>query len=226
MKTISKKMIGIALGDKQLRLNSEDAIDCVKTVLEGLKNRSVAQGVPPSTPISSFSTQSTTTSLPEPQLDAAETDNAGRDAGVSDAVWQQLQADIARADGEKKHREDAIQKAERSLREAAAREEERIAEAQRLEAQARDQAEQDEAKRRLEKIRLEECLAREERERWARELEAQRKAAELERKKEAKAQAALRSMGVCVAGFRWIKQSGGYRCAGGSHFVSDAQLGM
>ncbi|KAJ7791646.1 P-loop containing nucleoside triphosphate hydrolase protein [Mycena olivaceomarginata] len=245
MKTISKKMIGIALrttraGDKQLRLNPEDAIDCVKTVLEGLKNRSVAQGVPPSTPslvqqlsslppsapISSFSTQSTTTSLPEPQLDAAETDNAGRDAGVSDAVWQQLQADIARADGEKKHREDAIQKAERSLREAAAREEERIAEAQRLEAQARDQAEQDEAKRRLEKIRLEECLAREERERWARELEAQRKAAELERKKEAKAQAALRSMGVCVAGFRWIKQSGGYRCAGGSHFVSDAQLGM
>jgi hypothetical protein len=245
MKTISKKMIGIALrttraGDKQLRLNPEDAIDCVKTVLEGLKNRSVAQGVPPSTPslvqqlsslppsapISSFSTQSTTTSLPEPQLDAAETDNADRDAGVSDAVWQQLQADIARADGEKKRREDAIQKAERSLREAAAREEERIAEAQRLEAQARDQAEQDEAKRRLEKIRLEECLAREERERWARELEAQRKAAELERKKEAKAQAALRSMGVCVAGFRWIKQSGGYRCAGGSHFVSDAQLGM
>ncbi|KAF8213837.1 hypothetical protein K438DRAFT_1802339 [Mycena galopus ATCC 62051] len=63
-------------------------------------------------------------------------------------------------------------------------------------------------------------------ERRARELEAERKAVELERKKEAEAQAALRSMGVCVAGFRWIKQSGGYRCAGGSHFVSDAQLGI
>jgi hypothetical protein len=33
-------------------------------------------------------------------------------------------------------------------------------------------------------------------------------------------------MGVCVAGFTWIKQSGGYRCAGGSHWVDYSQLGI
>ncbi|KAF8213839.1 P-loop containing nucleoside triphosphate hydrolase protein [Mycena galopus ATCC 62051] len=246
MKTIAKKMISIALrtaaaGEKQLRLDAKDAVGCVKTVLEGLKSRSVSTaapsstaslaqqlfGPPPPAPVSSFSTRSATASVPAPpKNDEAALDNTGRDAGVSDVVWQQLQADIRAAEAEKKRQDDAIEKAERSLREAEAREQERIAEAQRLEAQARDQAEEDDRKRKLEKIRIEECLAREERERRARELEAQRKAVELERKKEAKAQAALRSMGVCVAGFRWIKQSGGYRCAGGAHFVSDAQLGM
>ncbi|KAJ7241901.1 P-loop containing nucleoside triphosphate hydrolase protein [Mycena haematopus] len=241
MKTISKKMIGIALrtaevGDRQLRLDPKNAIDCVRGVLEGLKSRSAAPmpsstpslvqqqfGSPPSAPVSSFSTRAATSRLAAPQTDEKELDNTGRDAGVSDAVWQQLQADIQAAEVERKRQEDAIERAERSLREAAAREQERIAEAKKLEAKAR--ADNDEAKR-LEKIRIEECLAREERERRARELEAQRKAVELERKKEAKAQAALRSMGVCEAGFRWIKQSGGYRCAGGFHFVTDAQLGM
>jgi hypothetical protein len=36
----------------------------------------------------------------------------------------------------------------------------------------------------------------------------------------------LKDMGVCCMGYRWIKQHGGYRCTGGAHFVSDAQLGM
>ncbi|KAJ6515608.1 P-loop containing nucleoside triphosphate hydrolase protein [Mycena sanguinolenta] len=243
MKTIAKKMIGIALrtvkAGEQLRLNPKDAVDCVKAVLEGLKSRSAAAtsvpistpiqmqqllGSPPPAPISSFSTQSAT-ATPAPRTGEEESDSTGRDAGVSDATWKQLQADIQAAEVERKRQQEAIESAERSLREAEAREQERIAEAQRLEDQVRQQAD-DEAKRRLEKIRIEECLAREERERRARELEAQRKAVEAERKKEAKAQAALRSMGVCVAGFQWIKQNGGYRCAGGSHFVSDAQLGM
>jgi len=46
------------------------------------------------------------------------------------------------------------------------------------------------------------------------------------REKEVKAQRKLEKMGVCCAGFQWIKQPGGYRCAGGSHFVGDAQLGL
>jgi hypothetical protein len=36
----------------------------------------------------------------------------------------------------------------------------------------------------------------------------------------------LRQMGVCVAGFRWIKQASGYRCAGGTHYISNSQLGV
>lgn len=41
---------------------------------------------------------------------------------------------------------------------------------------------------------------------------------------EERAQKRLRQMGLCVAGYQWIRQSTGYRCAGGSHFVSHDQL--
>ena len=37
---------------------------------------------------------------------------------------------------------------------------------------------------------------------------------------EAASQAALRRMGVCPAGFQWNRQGDGWRCAGGSHYVS------
>ena len=57
-------------------------------------------------------------------------------------------------------------------------------------------------------------------------IEEERKKREAEKRKEQAAQQKLRNLGVCVAGFRWIKQAGGYRCAGGAHFVTDAQLGL
>ncbi|KAI4221327.1 MAG: hypothetical protein L6R40_008641 [Gallowayella cf. fulva] len=75
-------------------------------------------------------------------------------------------------------------------------------------------AEEDEVKRRLQQ----------EQERVLRESERRRR--EEERRKEAAAQRKLRTLGVCVARYRWIKQAGGYRCAGGSHYESDAQLGL
>jgi hypothetical protein len=30
----------------------------------------------------------------------------------------------------------------------------------------------------------------------------------------------LRKMGTCISGYEWIEQDGGYRCAGGGHFVA------
>ncbi|KAJ7104159.1 P-loop containing nucleoside triphosphate hydrolase protein [Mycena belliarum] len=249
MKTISKRMVGVALrtartgGDNRLELDAKDAVDCMNAVLEGLETRNVASGGPfsktpnlaqqqilsaPSAPVSSFSTKAATSS-PLPVRSVGEEEartTPGRDAGVPDAIWQQLEADKQAAEAEQKRRQAAIEEAEKNAREAAAREQELIAEVERLEAQAREQAEQDEMKRRLEEIRIQEFWAREERERLAREAEARKMAEAAERKKEAKAQAALRDMGVCVAGFRWIKQGGGYRCAGGSHFVSNAKLGI
>ena len=45
-------------------------------------------------------------------------------------------------------------------------------------------------------------------------------------RREQAAQARLRQMGVCVAGFQWLKVGGGYQCAGGSHFVSNSELGL
>ncbi|RYO95128.1 hypothetical protein DL766_006341 [Monosporascus sp. MC13-8B] len=99
-----------------------------------------------------------------------------RDAGVSDAVWEQLQRD---------------KEAER----------EREDEYQRL-LEAKNNA--TEAKR--EKI-------------VKRLLEEERR-----RQQEAEMRRKLAQMGICPAGFQWIKQASGYRCAGGSHYMSDEQL--
>lgn len=41
---------------------------------------------------------------------------------------------------------------------------------------------------------------------------------------EKKIQNALQAMGRCVAGYCWTRQGEGYRCEGGSHFVSDKEL--
>ncbi|KAM0712387.1 hypothetical protein Q7P37_011482 [Cladosporium fusiforme] len=56
--------------------------------------------------------------------------------------------------------------------------------------------------------------------------EIERKKRELEEKlrRQAEEQAKLMKMGVCPAGFQWIRQSGGYRCAGGGHWVSDDEM--
>jgi hypothetical protein len=36
----------------------------------------------------------------------------------------------------------------------------------------------------------------------------------------------VQMIGKCCMGFAWIKTEGGYRCAGGSHFVSDAAVNL
>lgn len=43
---------------------------------------------------------------------------------------------------------------------------------------------------------------------------------EARKKKQAEAQEKLMRTGLCPAGYHWILQADGYRCAGGSHFVS------
>ncbi|EME81372.1 uncharacterized protein MYCFIDRAFT_139817 [Pseudocercospora fijiensis CIRAD86] len=56
------------------------------------------------------------------------------------------------------------------------------------------------------------------------ELERKRKEAEEREHRRQKAQEALARSGRCPVGYQWIKQSGGYRCAGGSHWLEDAQV--
>ena len=36
----------------------------------------------------------------------------------------------------------------------------------------------------------------------------------------------LKATGICAAGYAWHKEDGGYRCAGGAHFMSKAELGI
>ncbi|UKZ95690.1 uncharacterized protein TrAFT101_010512 [Trichoderma asperellum] len=44
------------------------------------------------------------------------------------------------------------------------------------------------------------------------------------RKREAEKQAKLMALGTCPVGYHWIKQADGYRCAGGSHWLSNEEI--
>jgi SpoVK/Ycf46/Vps4 family AAA+-type ATPase len=188
---------------------------------------------PPSIKTTSATKQATTTAPPEqpppePVQEVQEEESVGRDPGVTDAVWRQLQADKAAAIEEQKRREEAIERARKEFREAQeAQEKAQMEIAKALEeARSADQKRLEEIKRKLEEERLKEAAVRAERARRLAELRAREEAVKLERQREAQAQAKLRYMGVCPVGFRWIKQAGGYRCAGGAHFVTDSQLGL
>ncbi|KAK5727064.1 hypothetical protein LTR15_002956 [Elasticomyces elasticus] len=109
-----------------------------------------------------------------------------RDAGVSDAVWNQLQEDRRKEEEEKR-------------------------EAVRLE--------QEEA--RLKKW-LKDC-ADAKRQRELEEIVRKRKALEEKLKQEAQMKEKLMQMGRCPVGYQWIKQGGGWRCAGGSHYMSEGE---
>jgi hypothetical protein len=149
---------------------------------------------------------------------------AERDSGVSDATWQQLQSDKFAAERLEEEQQRLIQE-ERELKEKAEREEAQAKlELQLLQEQARQKAEDNELKRIYEEARIRHEMARRKRAIELAELEAKAKRAKEEKRKEAETQKKLRDIGICVAGFRWIKQQGGYRCAGGFHFVSDASL--
>ena len=141
--------------------------------------------------------------------------DAVRDANTTDEQWAQV-----------------VQALEERKRQQAAMEALRLAaeEARRKAEEAKRAA--DEAKRRQaaaqEQKRLQE-LARQAQERARKAREAERaKQAELERQRIAQQKIErlekLKRISKCVQGFEWLKVSGGYRCAGGSHFVTDAQL--
>lgn len=157
-----------------------------------------------------------------------------KDPGVSDEAWQQLENDKKAAIElealyQKSIQEEALardayykaiideERAAHQLRAAIEAEkienDNRQAEEDRIKEIQRKQAAVDEAKRRRERERVQHELNRRVRE-----------DAEFKARQEVVAQTKLRRIGVCIAGYIWTKQASGYRCAGGSHFVSDADL--
>ncbi len=148
-----------------------------------------------------------------------------RDIGVTDAIWDQLQADKASQELAQNSIDNAVATAKEENR-LAAREAVALAkEVKLLAAQKARDEELQEFKRRHEEARLKELAGRRAKAEADERLRKVQEDAERKRKEELQVQVKLREMGVCVAGFRWIKQAGGYRCAGGSHFVSNSELG-
>ncbi|KAJ5115583.1 P-loop containing nucleoside triphosphate hydrolase protein [Penicillium atrosanguineum] len=138
-----------------------------------------------------------------------------RDANVSDEIWHQLKYDKAAAVAhEQAFLELLISGAEKK----------------RLIQRLRDLKEevplnQDGHDKRLhEQTRLQRETERREQEANLARLQREIETREEERRKEERKQRQLREMGACPVGYRWIKSSNGYRCAGGSHWVSDTDL--
>ncbi|KAI0076548.1 P-loop containing nucleoside triphosphate hydrolase protein [Panus rudis PR-1116 ss-1] len=172
---------------------------------------------------------------PKPRIElrhaSADEFGDGRDPDVSDAVWQELQSNKREAAEAERCVQEELQRREAELIEAAKREEQVRKELQqRVEEIARanlkDEAERARLMKEREQARLRQLAEKERQARLQAELDARRKVEEQRRKEESRVQAKIRKMGVCVAGFAWIKQGGGYRCAGGSHFLSNGQLGI
>ena len=235
--------------DAELQLAGKDAVACTRSMLETRQERgsNVATPrrrlpdnlfAPPPTnsgPTISIKTeQKTKEPDPEPKKEERKEEKPPgssdeRDAGVSDGIWFQLQVDKRVAEVAAERAQEEMRALEQLIDEEKWRAERELSQAKALveaEARSRDAAERAEFQRKMEEARVRELMARAEAARKAAELEKKRQAELAERKRESMAQAKLRAMGVCVAGFRWIKQNSGYRCAGGSHWVSDSQLGL
>lgn len=252
VQTISKSIMGATFRNAgtsttKLTFSHWQIVDVLKTFLAGRRARSVISNSKSTRhkqhdqatedlverPTAPKTTQSTAppqalSRNPIPPIDEpakASEPSDHRDIGVTDAIWEQLQADKACHEQAQNSIENTIATAEAQNHLAA---QETAALAQELKIPALQNARDDELqgfKRRHEEARLKDLAARRAQDEAAERLRKIRDDAERKRREEVQVQSKLRKMGVCVAGFRWIKQAGGYRCAGGSHFVSNGALG-
>jgi len=254
--TVSKQMISRAIMTSQdspsgaeMTLTGQDAVACMENMLMEKRERCANipsssrsnhdQGIqqildPPSAPPSAIRTaQATKTSVPKAKqkIEKAKPKGGtplprpldGRDDGVTDEIWHQLQVDKKNAEDLAKQSESALRATKLAAQQAANREKAQQALLKELaKAQARDAAERAEIQRKREEAQRKELAARLERIR----LKAKQEEEEKKKREEVRVQQKLRTMGVCCAGFQWIKQSSGYRCAGGSHFVGNGSLGI
>ena len=245
--TLSRQMTIITAlkndrSDGNLSLSGEDALACVQKMYNNRRERTgnvpnpkpfhnlLQRSRPLDPKLSVITSHATKTAAQEPKHEETKyvipaSSGEPRDPDVSDQVWTQLQADKRSAVLEAGRRETNLQQLENQLHGAKELAQQAQMDLRKKQAQ-KGQALDNELKRRHEEERLKLLAAKAEQGRIVAELEEKRKKVLEERKQEAQAQEKLRAMGVCVAGFRWIKQSSGYRCAGGSHFVPSERLGL
>lgn len=163
-------------------------------------------------------------------LEAQPPATVSRDPNVSDEIWEQLQRDILANLATEECMKDAAEAQERAVQRLREDEDAKRREIGRLEKAMQElrqsRKEADDLKRKLEEERLKALEIKRKKDEEEVRLKKLREEEEARRKKEAQTQKKLRDMGVCPAGFNWIKQPQGYRCGGGSHFVTNSQLGI
>lgn len=253
IQTIAKTLTGfVFMSDPDptasLKVSYEEILACAQTMLTAKRDRyenqpapkfpgswpNDFQKAPPPAPVTA---KVASTAVKAAVVGAKDCRNVGqspnmglpslavRDDGVSDSIWEQLQTDRQAVESYDKAQKALIAEQERTLQ--AAEEKEKLAMQERIaSSETKENNVTDEIKRKIEDARLEEQNTRIAREKARAELERLRAVEEVRKKEEQRVQQKLRRVGKCVAGFNGIKQSGGYRCAGGSHFVSDAALGL
>lgn len=253
VKTLAKTMIGSVFKSQPstsdaLAISTDEILRHTKTMLQERIDRSSNlpfnttdktpqellqqfQDPQPPMPTATNTTQTKEMAKPRPNPIEAlpsltQNGDVQRDDGVSDEIWFQLQADAHAQRNQVKVSADTVLNGESKFESAVANEHEKLTALKQLEqAQAQDEAQLQDLKQKQEQARLEERAARTAREKAMEELEKIR-LQEVKQKREEQVQAKLQQMGVCCAGFQWIKQSDGYRCAGGAHWVSNGQLGL
>ena len=254
IKTLAKNMIGSvyrtqSLSSDALTISEDEILRHTKIMLQERKGRSTnlpsntTSGIPPELPqqpqdprplipTATKTTQANKAAEPPTKpfeaLPSSSPDGTvQRDDGVSDETWAQLQADIRTQRAEVEITADAIRDGEATLDAAIAAQNEKRTALKRVEdaGGAQEEADVQKLKQMQERARLEERAADAARRKAMEELEKMR-LREVRQKREERVQERLRMMGVCSMGYRWIKQSGGYRCEAGGHFVSNAQLGL
>ncbi|EIW77517.1 P-loop containing nucleoside triphosphate hydrolase protein [Coniophora puteana RWD-64-598 SS2] len=150
-----------------------------------------------------------------------------RDAGVSDEVWKQLQADGDAIKREQDRLANEVKNNHKEMSRAITEQKQRDKEAAQLEAKmkaAKDQAAQQDFLRKLDEARKKAKAAKEAREKAVAELRRKQQEEQKRRREIEEANKKLQRMGACPMGYHWIPQSDGWRCAGGSHFVHRSQL--
>ena len=248
--TVSNKDVLAALEKMYKEQRARSGTETKPNISETIRNATMPQLFdPPTKPFSATATataksSATKTAEPAPALEEGSPrqeqqpdvapQETKRDPGVSHETWAQLQADMRANELAEKQSQNAIAHLQQQAESAATNEEASEQEAAALEEAARakpgagDDGEDDELneqKRRHEEARLRAAMASRAKHEAEDKLRRAREEAQKKGKEEAEAQKKLRAMGVCPVGFRWIKQGAGYRCAGGGHFVSNAQLG-
>lgn len=152
----------------------------------------------------------------------------GRDPGVSDQIWDSMQFAMAAERTRQMEVQKQLQQEEQIVKEQHRIEEAKLTEIRRLEELQRhaDEERKQELQRQLDEEQRRQMAALKARQEAEERLRRAREEEERKRQKELAIQRKLNEMGVCVAGFQWIKQPGGYRCAGGSHYIGNTQLGL